>query len=1198
MNEDIILLCQRLLANSIFRGIDPLNPPVFVIQPDEQVATTWNIIVSKTEPTFSRTPYNALWIPADNTDVNYGKLMLRVDHETTSFTYRSQWVEATDSATAFATEQYYRAVVEDLSLYGITDPNTNVPNASTTVLGVVRLAANTDGSTVLPTGIDPDDVRMSDDRYPLDHTHPDYARTMIKINATQYALVSRSSAPAPGMSLFLEAVHPDNPDVYIAKWRFPTEADYGLDYSVTGIVIEGPTTVTEQSTTPYLVKASFAGGQEVYVTPTTFTIDVTAPAATLDPLTGELIVGNLDTNITITMTATFTFRGVTVTDTHVVTATAFATLIGLTIIGPDTVAAGSTTPYTFLTEFADETTAFVTPDSFTTSNTSVSSTQEQNLVATTIYLDAFTNLNASYTFDGVTVSATVKPVLIEAAEILPASMEIVGPNSITEGTTSIPYIFRVTFNNGAIVDVVPATFVSNKPALTVIDTDDYTINVPSKSILADTTALLSASYTDGGVTVTATKNLSVINVVEPDFLRITGGDYTSQVDPIVVQLSSLTDRVITENTFATLVMDDESTVPGDINNVVWSITGPDAAAVELTVFPTGSTTSRYIQIRALNDVTGLLEFTLTAVMTYEGIEYTVSRPTQVQNYVEPPVVPTQMRIRVEGGPDANTSQHDEDTTIQMYYEVQLSNNPGVWVDVTAEPELVASIVEPDYGAVLAPGNVDLILPEVTGNKNITIAGSYEMNGTTVEAQYVVVIVDTTVYPMELRIRKVTDPTAATNSSSEDEGQTIDFIYSVRYTDAPSTWVDVTANPLLDANLVSGPAGSVLSPDFVSLTLPEVTGNQTAQLAATFTENGVTVNATYTVTIVDTTVYLVAFRARRSTQPNASTNVATVDENSTTTMVYQAQYSNSPSWVDVTSDVTITEEILTPSYGVTVSNRVVTVPAVDQNRQVTLSATYTYNGTTLTGTFVFNVTNIAIVPLELRLRTEAAPTAANNFGTFMEQTDVPMVVVARFSDAPGSWIDVSEHPGLTLSFSNPQGATINDLLVTLPDVTENISITLQASLQQEGTTVNDTYRFDVEAEPDTEVISPRWGKAPQQQWLADYSTPQFYNQLTNPLTGIDGEVISFTGTVTGYEEMWFLLLPKDWEYPLTTEVSTGFLGGWDGGGHTVNDGAFIPNAEAIINGNEYWVYRITFPLGVGNFAYSIRWNTADPRSGFE
>lgn len=1197
MNENISQLVQRLLSNSLYRGIDPTNPPVFVIQPSEENAETWNIIVSQTEPTFSRTPYNALWIPADLNDVNYGKLLLRVSHEQPSFSYRSEWVEVTTSEEAFAVSQFYQPVVEDLALYGITDPNADVPNAAVGVLGAVRLAANSDSATVQAYAIDPDDPRMTDDRYPTDHDHPDYARTMVKINDSQFAYVNRSSPPSAGMLLFLEHEDPINPDVFYAKWRYPTEADLDLDFTLSNLVIEGPSEVGEQTSTLYKVKATFGTDREIYVTPTAFTANVVSTIAELDANTGILLTKNINADEMVTLTATFSYRGVDLTATLAVNIVALPTLLNLTIVGPDAVPAGTNTLYEFLAVFSDSSSMLVTPDSFTTSNTSISSILGEVLVANTIFVDAFTTLNASYTFDGVTVDATAKPVLVEAAAILPQTLRIQGPTTLQEGETTIPYTFIVTYNNGIEDEVIPETFESDLPLLAVVN-PDYSVTSPLQSIDVNTQTILTATYTESGITLTDTHDLLLLNSILPDFLRITGGAYTNQTDPVSVQLTSLTDRVITIDTAADLVMDDGSTVPGTTSNVVWEITGPDALNVELSVYPTGSPTSRYIQIKALSDVMGTLNFTLTATMTYEGQPYTVSRPTEVLQYVEPPVTPINMRVRIVGGPDANTSQHDEDQVLGVYYEAQLTDNPGVWVDVTAEATLTAVLAEPTNGAVLSTDFTQLTLPEVVGNKNVVISAAYTLNAVVVTSSYTVVIVDTTPYPMELRIRKASDPTSPSNASSENEGTVVNFVYLTRYTTDPSTWVDITTSPDLTALLSNGPAGTVLSPDYTELTLPEVTGNQLATISGEYTFNGVTVNGTYDVTIVDNTVNLVAFRARRAAAPNASTNTANVDENTNIEMVYQAQYSDSPNWIDVTADASITEEILSPSFGVTVTNRIVAVPEVDQNRQVTLNATYTFNGSTLPATYVFNIVDFVITPLELRLRTAAAPTAANNFASFPENSVIPMVVMARFSDAPGVWVDVEMHPGLTVGFSNPLGATIVDMDVTLPEITADVSITLQASLTQSGTTVNTTYRFDVIAEPDTEIISPRWGKAPQQQWLADYSTPAFYNLLTNPLTGVDNEVISFTGTETGYQEMWFMLIPKEWEYPYVVEVSTGFAGGWDGGGHTVNDGAFIPNAEAIINGNEYWVYRVTFPLGVGNFAYRVRYNTADPRSGFE
>lgn len=1471
---------------SRFRGVDEQNPVDFVIQPDAQSNNTWMLIVSYLEPTFARVPYNVLWIPMDSTDPNYLKLMRREDHETQTFTYRSAWNEITEDTEIFGQIQYYAPVIEDLALYGIIDPNSGIPNASTSTLGLVRLEpnpANTEEVTypaVTGPAIEADDPRMSDDRYPNYHEHPDYPRTMIKINDTQYALVNTSFPPNPGMILMLDAVHPEDSNVYIAHWRYPRERDVSfVDRSLVQIEIRGDTSMLEQTSKTYQVWGIFADGQQRQVDPTTFAVTQNQAAASLVASTGVLTAANIQNNETIRMEASYTLKGVTRTAFLDVQIIAGEELESIEIVGPSSVTGDTTTAYTVAATFVSGQIVNVTANVFTTSNTDLTSMAGQSLVVDQTFENGTTQLFASYTFDGTTATDTHDVNIVAQADI-PTNLQIVGPSAIVENQDH-EYEFLVTFLSGrqeTRTAVTSFTKLANENRISIVPPNI----VRAGDVPATTTGgaiRLDASLTELGVTVTATKqidvqdvglNLAFVSGHTEDLNRVRGslrlpsGNVISIDPPLEVEnwhydsakseaqdatfdftpyATAFTTVDHNTATFATgrnttrkfdifpwkryinLAAELDHPTYGPLTGDVWSVVRPfqqthtsgayvdTSGFMALKIVPVGEDPATYASgtqadpfvltdetplnlwflidnvwykhypkprptpvpglggnqstlnpcsssitharvsgpnenvftpvdfalgatvenlpetftINALNpsaDYVGRLTFTMsyahevnltippgqpnagsplpnlvrttqfhylrehvaapvtlsnlrirvvggpdsnasthtedqTIQLRYEasysdapanwidvtnrvgsGLTATVRAPangvTLAANLVDltlpdvngnqttiidasfddngvtrtasytvtitdanAPVLPTALRIRVVGGPDANASSHNESTALELYYEAQRSDNPGVWVAYTPSADLTVSIDGQAHGSTLDSNKVDLTLGDVTGNQSLALSASLTENGQTVNASYTVTIVDTTVYLNSIRVRLASAPTAGTNASTQDENQTIGLVYQADYTDAVGTFVDITGNAGLSVALGSPDHGATLQNGDTEIVLPDVTGNQNVVINATYVENGVTKTGSYTITIRDNTITLTNFRVRTAAAPNAATNSSTVNEDQTIPVVYQAQFSNAPTtWVDVTNDSRVTAAIVAPANGATLNGKTqVVIPDVSSNVTVTVRGTFNDNGTNTTADYVFNVTDVVITPLELRIRLASNPTAGTNTSTHDESTTVVMIHQARFSDAPGTWVNVNTDPDLTAQIAAPTlGATLtNKTDVALPDVNGNQSIVLNSSLTRNGTTVNANYTINITDNTVPVGITPRWGVAPQQQFQADYSTPAFYNQLTGgTLTGTSPETVT-TGNSNDQTQLWYFMYPASWGF-LYIQEQGGFAGGWDGGKITSQDGSFGSPAEATIGGVLYYIYRNTFPYGAGPKTWNITYGSSSPDSG--
>lgn len=1073
--DELNTLIGRLIQLSYYRAIDKENPIDFVQQPDKTSPETWIIISSFTEPTFAKTPYNVLWLVMDPADLNYGKILRRVTHEATSFNYRSQWDIVTSVSELYSETQYYRPIVDDPSLYGLDEAAINLDIATDVLIGVARLAPNPNGAPVQPIGILTDDPRMSDDRYPTLHDHDNYARYMIKIGGDKYAVANTSQPPSLGMILFLEEIHPLNPNIYLAKWRFPLESDVSfVDRSLVSIVINGSGTAAEQAEEQYTVTATFADGSTSNITPDVWTITQNPSAASIDRNTGILTTHDITSDTTIVMSASYTLDGITKTATKSVVISADEELVALTIEGPSTVASGSDTPYTVRAEMSSGAINTVTPATFTSSNGATSTTGSR-LIVSQVFENGTTTLTATYTYKGVTLTAT-KNVNITAAAILPTSVTILGATQITEGGNAV-YTYEVGYNNGTTVQrsSVTSLVVNNTAVATVANNTLTSIN---GAINANTTVRLTASLTESGVTVTGYLDVLIVNVQA--------------------------------------------------------------------------------------------------------------------------VVPNALRIRVQGGPDANASSHNEKQTLSIIYQAEFSDNVGVWVDVSADPNFTAGLASPTNGAVLSSDKLSLTLPDVVGNKVATVQASITRNGVTKTASYAVTIVDTNTYFTDFRVRLASNPTQASNSSTQNEGQTLGLVYQAKYSNS-ATWTDIdSTNANLTVSLANA-NGATLSADKSSITLPDVSADYTLTINGSFTDMGATNSGSYSITVHDTDIHVVGFRIRLASAPNATTSSSSHAEKQTLTFVYQVAMSDAPTtWVTLSSLANVTASVSSSNPNVVLNNKTsLVLPEVTANTTATINAVFNDGDANINASYVVTITDVVVTLLELRVRLESDPTNTSNSITVDENQTIRVIYRARFSDAPATWVNVSADPKLAANIQSPNlGVTIGsdkqDIII--PDVNSNSQVTLRGTYTLNGTPTAADLVININNTSVGQQISPRWGTAPVQAYVADYATPAFYNLLTaGNLTGVNGDEIT-TLASNDQSQLWYMMYPKTWGYLYVVNKGTGLAGSWDGGKITTQDGQFGSPAEVSVNGVAYYIYRVTFPYGAGPITWQITYGSSSPASG--
>ena len=207
---------------------------------------------------------------------------------------------------------------------------------------------------------------------------------------------------------------------------------------------------------------------------------------------------------------------------------------------------------------------------------------------------------------------------------------------------------------------------------------------------------------------------------------------------------------------------------------------------------------------------------------------------------------------------------------------------------------------------------------VVSNQAVTVSASYTFGGVTVNATYGVTIIDIKI-PKSLAI-----------TGWQDVNET----NSAQYT-ATVIWTDDTKSNVTNAASWSENSAYASISSTGLLTTLGVVSNQAVTVSASYTFGGVTVNATYGVTIIDIKI----------PKSLAITGFASVNGDS-------AQYTATVTWTDDTkSNVTNAASWSENSaYASISSTGLLTTLDVVSNQAVTVSASYTFGGVTVNATY--------------------------------------------------------------------------------------------------------------------------------------------------------------------------------------------------------------------------------------------------------
>lgn len=208
--KNLETLLEALRTASDIQNMDETNPITHRISnPTVRKVTT--VVCAYREPYNLLVPLNYIWYCCDPTNDFYKSALRRISKEADSKNGFEHTYEVIDTMLQFEEDQYYDA--EDSEALAQDDP---LPVASTSVLGVARLSVDpVSGAT--PIAVGDNDPRMSDDREPTEHTHPEVPATQLK-SKSGVVTIGDSPSPVPGSVLI--ATGPKT-----AVWRQLTSND-------------------------------------------------------------------------------------------------------------------------------------------------------------------------------------------------------------------------------------------------------------------------------------------------------------------------------------------------------------------------------------------------------------------------------------------------------------------------------------------------------------------------------------------------------------------------------------------------------------------------------------------------------------------------------------------------------------------------------------------------------------------------------------------------------------------------------------------------------------------------------------------------------------------------------------------------------------------------------------------------------------
>jgi len=306
-------------------------------------------------------------------------------------------------------------------------------------------------------------------------------------------------------------------------WSVPTVSPPPGPPTLSGLSISGPSSMNESGSGTYTATATWSDGSTTGVTPTWSVSPATYASINTS---GVLTTLAVTANQTTTITANYTSGGVSRSATQSVTIVDIApTLSSLSISGPSSVNEGAAGTYTATATWSDGSTTVVTP-TWSENSTYASIGAGGMLTTTAVPANQTATVSASYTSSGVTRTATQSVTIVDIATTL-SSLSISGPSSVNEGAAGT-YTATATWSDGSTTGVMPVWSIS--------PTTYASINISgvltALAVTVNQTVSITASYTSGGVTRSATQAVMIVEASDftlmvPQNVEVSGPVSTS-----------------------------------------------------------------------------------------------------------------------------------------------------------------------------------------------------------------------------------------------------------------------------------------------------------------------------------------------------------------------------------------------------------------------------------------------------------------------------------------------------------------------------------------------------------------------------------------------------------------------------------------------------------------------------------------------
>jgi hypothetical protein len=260
--------------------------------------------------------------------------------------------------------------------------------------------------------------------------------------------------------------------------------------------VSGPATLQSAGRANLTATGRFTDGTLRTVTPVWTSSN---PAVATVNAAGVLSAGSVTTDTVVTLTATFTDNGVSLQSSLQVTITSTpAVLSSVTLAGASSVQSGGQMRLTLNALYADGSTRAVAATGYTFSNASLGSVNAKGvLTVASVSSDTTLTVTAAYSEAGVSKSASLS-VNISATPAVLSRLTLIGARGTLASGQTLGLSAEGVYVDGSRKSV-SASWQATGTAATISTTGVLT----AKTVTEETPSIVTATYTEAGVTVSA-----------------------------------------------------------------------------------------------------------------------------------------------------------------------------------------------------------------------------------------------------------------------------------------------------------------------------------------------------------------------------------------------------------------------------------------------------------------------------------------------------------------------------------------------------------------------------------------------------------------------------------------------------------------------------------------------------------------------